>query len=187
MVYIKKIISFSGLDGSGKTTHALESIKFLKSKGIRVDYVELQKKSIMNIVGSKVYKVVKKRNKFYFFRKVTMVLDILTFYLKTLFKKNIVCDRYFYDILVHATYVGAVGRNFSKFYLKMIPKPTMAFLLRTTGKEAFSRKPEYDINFFSAKEKLYDNLKKHFTVIDSNGIGKTQKEINKKLSRIIWS
>lgn len=202
------IISFSGLDGSGKTTHAKKTCGYLNNLEKKNVYVHIAGYSIFGRMS----KLLQKRNIALYenirdleysqvkgnkkrivglLKEITSILDLGVFYIKIYIekvrKRIIVCDRYFYDILVQAQYFNFFGEHFSKLYLKLIPKPDIAFYLDLDPKISYNRSDKskhQDLYFFKTKLDLYKNLTKYFKKISDTKINEKQDLINKQLMMI---
>lgn len=196
------LITFSGLDGSGKTTHSKLTMHFLKSKGIKTKYIHIQQNSLFNIIG-KIMNVTPKikknivnkefdikndslsRKTILFLRQLSYFLDILIFgsYMLFNYGKVLICDRYFYDMLVQAKYFGIKNKLFYKLYSKSIPKPDIPILLDVKPEIAFKRAKEYNLDYYINKRKEYNMP--FLILIESEKIKETQNKIeeiiNKKL------
>jgi len=195
------IVSFSGLDGSGKTTNALFVIDYLRKKGIECSYVHIQHRSLFAIVGEifkKKYPKAQKRitkkefdlkdksfSKYLIglLRKVTYTFDMFTFYIEILtakmHKRVLVCDRYFYDLAVQSRYMRLFGTGFFDFYVSIVPKADIAFFLEIDDKTAFKRAKEHNIFFFKKKKELYKKLDGRFIKIKASTIEKTKNKIKR--------
>lgn len=197
---IKMIISFSGLDGSGKTTHTRLTSEYLSNQGIKTIDIHLQKFSIFGKLSKILMKISPRNEKkikgleysqekkskwlISILRKVTYILDISRFYVIKSLNKNkvIICDRYFYDLLTQSQYFNLFGPKFSKFFLKIIPKSELPFFLSTDTDTASKRvvKDSFqDTSFFKKKLELYSKLDINFIVINSDTIENKQKIIEK--------
>lgn len=203
------IISFSGLDGVGKTTHSRLVIEFLKKNNIKFVYIPVHGYSIFNLVRKFMDKFSDKMSKkivdeeydihkknfsrfvIRVLREITFLLDILRFYVRILFEKIrgnvIVCDRYFYDMIIQTYYLGLCGRVYLRFYSLLIPKPTFPFFLYLDYKKAFDRAKQYYLDYFKDKSKLYEHLLGvEFIRLDSKyGIDLVQKKIQSLVSASI--
>jgi thymidylate kinase len=172
------IIAFSGLDGSGKTTCAEFTVDYLKSRGFFVKYLHIIKGSlyhkilhgIIARVSEESQKALEKNlrskeNKPSFFiskwlKKGGVLINLLCFNLlygryKDNIRRNIVTDRYFYDDIVQAVYLGIAGRSFLSFCNKLIIQPDLVFFLKADPAAAYARKREYDEKYFMEKSRLY--------------------------------
>ncbi len=161
------IVSFSGIDGCGKTTLAKEAVKFLKSKGARVWYIRPADISMDRKIGNAFGKVSEKKAKglskspnFFiaWLRKLSLLADACSFRFGTLLLghgKVIVCDRYYYDRLVHLEYCGISTRFINGLVLAMAPKPDIAFLVTAPVETALARDKESEKGFYKTKAGLY--------------------------------
>ena len=196
------IIVFSGLDGSGKSTHALKTKHYLLKKGHSTVYRHVVKSSISESIAKGINKISpktkkglekklrsnKKRHLLAWGKRITLFFDIILFNLKYhQFKENkkahIICDRYFYDELIQFKYLS-LGLDFLfNIYNEIILKPDIIFYLEVTPQTAFRRKPEYKFSYYTHKSKLYTKIKslKSTITIKSSGISPTQKKIESAL------
>jgi len=203
------IISLSGLDGSGKSFSARLISNYLSKINKKSIIVHMGGHSIFGVI-SKVLKknhkkfhekirdfeYIPKKNKYRslirFLKRITSIIDIFIFYLRIFFEWTrgniIVCDRYFYDLLVQGQYFKFFGEYFSFLYLKLIPKPTISFFIDTDFNTAFNhanKHKHHNLNFFKKKYDLYSRLDISFVTIKNHNTKKFEKiiinEINKKL------
>lgn len=183
------IISFSGIDGSGKTTYANVAMDYFKNKKLRFKYMHMIRDSfyhsILHDVIGRFSKPSQKylekglrnpKNKIYFavlkfIKKMLLVANLLYFNLRYRKYKgstiyNIICDRYFYDEIVQMQYLRLAGKVFMPFYKNLIIKPDIAFLIKAKPEVAYARKSEFDRNYFLEKCKLYKQVHKSIYMID---------------------
>lgn len=198
------ILSFSGMDGTGKTSHAKATAKYLESLGIKIKCLHAIQFSISGKIGGLLKRASKKthkkivdkefeRNKKTKLRSIigigkrlTYLLDIFRFYLAYFFYflsgKSIICDRYFYDMQIQLSYLGMAGKNYLRLYNLLTPKPKIAFFLSVSPEKAFNRVKEYDKTYFNVKNRLYKKIKSKLIVINTNKpFNDVQNEIESKI------
>lgn len=165
------IVTFSGIDGSGKSQYIVLLRRFLRRQGIPYFYIHSVNDSLTNrlvkrfpgfksVIGpkdkilSEDAKAEKKKKKFrkisfssYFVRIVILILD--AFYLRlrmNSFGKNykvIIFDRYVYDKLIHLNYLrGKKNLKTNNFWVRIFPKANLSFYLHVLPEDAFRRKSE---------------------------------------------
>jgi len=188
---VPKIIAFIGLDGSGKSTQAKNVINFLKENGFKTSYLHLPSAVPLNLVKKvksiKVNKRSKKANAFRsFLRQMAFLTGIkwvfLTKILPNMLRRRIiVSDRWFYDELVHLSYLKMC--SFPKLYRRLIPKPGFLIYLDVDAKTAEKRKPEHDSDYFIIKHKLYGMLLKKVKAekVKAMNLKKTKTDVEKAL------
>jgi len=152
------LIAFTGVDGSGKSTLAKTLLDRLASENVDVEYLwwfSAEDSALGKIVGSVVRRIENsskaedaKPSKIGLARRLyqfAVLLDYLwrVWYSCTL-GKNIVCDRYVYDIVVFfATefhYSEARTRRLSTVLRRVAPKPHITFLVDVPADIAMQRK-----------------------------------------------
>lgn len=136
------IICFTGMDGTGKTSHATKIVRTLKTMGIPCQYSWcnwLPRVSFPFMVL--IYLVTcgyrrKDYHKSKILRKTWNYIVICDFLFIYLFRikryllvgKNVVCDRYVYDMIADLMYDGIYSEEASNLLLRFVPKPDLVFM-----------------------------------------------------------
>lgn len=177
------LISFSGIDGAGKSTQIERLHARLQQAGLRVlrlafwDNVVVLPRFRAGIshkvlggelgIGSPekpVARYDKNARKWYLMlaRSPLYFFDVLSLRKVVTAARSrdadvIIFDRYIYDQL--AVLPGhALGRAYLRFLLNLAPRPDLAYLLDADPEAAIKRKPEYPLDFMRRYRKSYLKL-----------------------------
>ena len=178
------LVSFSGIDGAGKSTqiHALRTQ--MESLGVSVSLVPFWDDvatltRLRETTGHAVFKgekgigspekPVNRRDKnvqsksMTVFRLFLYFLDALS--LRRIARKAkrshsglIIFDRYAYDELANLNLRNPILRSYAKLIMTLVPYPDISFLLDADPVQARARKPEYPLEFLHKSRASYLEL-----------------------------
>ncbi len=204
-----KLITISGLDGSGKTTQLDKLELHLQEKDGRVYRFHIIEFSIANKLlcfknkktNSAPAKAITNANNFsIMLRKIALIVDVFRF--NVLFNKiknnktydYILIDRYFYDQIINIFYLeqksNPRGEEFPKpFWQKIVEgliiKPDIAIFIQVSPETAISRDREIEQGkqFLIDKQKIFNLLANQWNIEIINGED-TIENIFKKITKI---
>jgi dTMP kinase len=191
------LITFSGVDGSGKSTLAQALIEQLSSEGIKTQYLwwfSANDSLLGKLAGSVVQKLATpiESNAAGFpkvgrVRALYQLLVLIDFLLHvwsaSILGKNLVCDRYVYDIVVFFAselhYSESKAKNLIRLLQSVTPKPLIAFLVDVPAEVAMQRKNDIPSSEEHERlRKLYFDLAKGDATVKFVDGSKRLKEVN---------
>jgi len=178
------LISFSGIDGSGKSTQIEILVDRLKQAGFRVSLLAFwddvaMLTRIREFSGHALFKgekgvgtpdkPVNRQDKNVRSGYMTAVRFALYFLdavsLSVVVAKQrrssadvIIFDRYLHDELANLTLDHPISRMFARLLLTITPQPDIAYLLDADPAQARQRKPEYPVDFLHKNRAAYLTL-----------------------------
>ena len=176
-----RFVSFSGIDGAGKSTQ-IESLRArLNEVGVRVllvtfwdDVARLTR--IREVAGHTLFKgdrgvgtpalPINRRDKnvqSWYMTAVRLglyVVDAIS--LRIVMAKTrkadadvIIFDRYLYDELANLSFHNGIARAYVRLLLLFVPQPDISYLLDADPVQARARKPEYPLDFLDTSRASY--------------------------------
>lgn len=188
------LVSFSGLDGSGKTTQIENLRSHLDAAGLKsvlitfwddvVVGTKYREGFVHKVYGSEKGigapgKPVERRDKNVRRWYLTLARHALYFvdavHLCEVVARArrgspdvIIMDRYIYDELANLPIANSLSRGFIRAVGALVPRPDIAYLLDADVEAARARKPEYPVDFMHKCRQAYMRLNhtlKHMTII----------------------
>ena len=171
----KTVVCFTGLDGSGKTSHVLALMAELRKRGIPSKHVWCR---WFPGLADPFHFVIRKTlgytaEKYKFCKPLKIIYQCLIFWdysISIIFKIRIpamlsncvlLIDRYIYDTLADLDFIQFnVSIFFKKLLIMMNPRPNITFLIDVPPQVASSRKNEIQLIEAKRYRKIYHDLAK---------------------------
>ena len=179
------LISFSGVDGSGKSTQIDNLRSALQAAGFTTSLLAFWDNVVVGVkyregFVHKVYKSergigapgkpVNRRDKnmrgwhLTLARHFLYLMDALNLRRVVAREKSksgvdvVILDRYIFDELSNLNLANPLSRRFVKFVQALVPRPDIAYLLDADPDAAYARKPEYPVEFMKKCRRAYFEL-----------------------------
>jgi thymidylate kinase len=210
------LISFSGLDGSGKSTQIDNLIRYLEDRGIAVKTLAFWDNVVVGtryregfvhkVYGSEkgigvpdrpVNRRDKNVRKWYLSlaRHFLYLADAI--HLGSVIRRArrssaqaIIMDRYVYDELANLPLSNPLTRLFVRVVAWLVPRPDVAYLLDADPEAARARKPEYPIDFMRECRASYYRLAEllgSMTVIPPLPLSDAKAEVERAVEPLVSS
>lgn len=205
------IVSFSGMDGSGKTQLVVLMRRFFRRQGITYIYVHSVRDSFANKIAKKIpsfrdlikpkviqdgqIKKIKPQKRIsplsLMIREITLFFDALYLHFRLAYIwKNydvVVFDRYVYDRIIQIAYLRRPKYfNLNSWLINLFPRPNMPLYLHVTPEISMERKREVefegqDLNYFQTKYNLFEEGKNLWKLLEIDNSTLTLSESKKKM------
>lgn len=204
------LITFSGIDGTGKSTQAKFAAQWLTQREYDVHLIHLTQWTLVyrlgqwlvngeKTVSDKFVKGSDPANTFVhsaysLVRQLVSLIDIFRFHLYLTYYRRkprsvLICDRYFFDLAIHALYIGVMGERTARIYWQLAPQPQMAILFSVDPETAQQREGDHALSYYVRKQLLYKRYANVWPVqlLPANDLVETQQRLMTLLSKLVMS
>jgi thymidylate kinase len=208
-----KVVSFSGIDGAGKSTQIRNLRSSCERLGLRVGVITFwddvaQLKQIRETAGHAIFKGDKgvgspakpilRQDKNVRSFPMTMVrlglylLDAISTWKAVRRARRtgddlVIFDRYIYDELANLQLSRPLLRLYARLILRLVPRPHVSYLLDADPAQACARKPEYPVDFMLGHRQSYLRLSetvRTMTVVPALGVDDVSEIVARSVLRL---
>lgn len=198
------LITFSGLDGTGKSTQAQFAARCLAQYGYRTKIIHITQwtwvyrlgewlakrrspaaNQILSADGQSAPAAVYK-----WVRQFVSLLDVARFYGVVFYHRYVrrsvlICDRYFYDLGIQAVFTGVMNEHRARDYWRLAPRPQLALFFDLDPTIAQQREGEHELAYYEEKRRLYLKYAVQWPVfvVTTNELAETQATLSALLQK----
>lgn len=210
------VVSFSGIDGAGKSTQISQLQAWLGDSGLSFHLVTFWD-DVVILCGLREYmshrafkgdqgvgspdKPLVRRDKnvtslpvtasrFFFYLADAMSLAWKVFRLRKSRYDVLIFDRYIYDELANLPLNSRFVRAFIRMVLSFVPKPDVAYIIDADPVAAIARKPEYPLDFLHRNRQAYLDMSRiagNTSVIEPGTVETMQANVRRMLTQALPS
>ncbi|HEX3661976.1 MAG TPA: thymidylate kinase [Acidobacteriaceae bacterium] len=200
------LVSFSGIDGAGKSTQIDALRSLMVEAGLQVRVIPFwdevaRLKNLREASGHKIFKgekgvgsperPIERRDKNVRSRTMSLVrlflytVDSLSlrFVVRRALRSGagfLICDRYAYDEFVNLNLRNPFMRMYVRLMMRLIPRPDVSYILDADPIQARARKPEYPLEFLYSCRESYLTLSQligGMTIVPPNPVPEVHRQI----------
>ena len=204
------LVSFSGVDGSGKSTQIEAAVGYLRELGLRVrvlrfwddiavlsrfregaSHTLFRSEKGIGTPGKPVQRRDKNVRSWHMTVARLFLYGLDAIHLAYVVgaaslreEDFVIMDRYLYDELANLNLQNSVNKAYVRMLLKLVPRPDVAFLLDADPAQARARKPEYPVEFVQSNRESYlalAALARNIDIVESFAIQQVRDGVRRRM------